>query len=101
MKAQEAKEIIQAGLAWADWTAEQKEAMAIAVKAIHDIHIDLHGNALTKNERAIRQFKLELKDAESYAIITQNQAFGFLNGMRYMNELYNLKIDFPEKEEGV
>ncbi|MEC0341990.1 MULTISPECIES: hypothetical protein [Bacillus] len=34
MNLKEAKEIIQAGFAWANWTEEQKEAMKLAIDCI-------------------------------------------------------------------
>jgi DNA-binding FadR family transcriptional regulator len=37
MELKEAKEIIRAGLAWANWTDEQKEAMRIALESIDKV----------------------------------------------------------------
>jgi transcription termination factor Rho len=37
MELKEAKEIIEAGVAWANWTEEQKEAMKVAWNAMNKV----------------------------------------------------------------
>lgn len=59
MEIKEAKEILKAGLAWANWTDEQKEAMRLAYTAMVDVEnvksfcIDCDGD-----ERAIQPYEI-------------------------------------------
>lgn len=54
MKIKEAKEVIRAGLAWANWTEEQKKAMEIAYKSMSDVEeIKSHCINCDGDERAI------------------------------------------------
>jgi len=59
MEIKEAKEIIKTGLAWANWTDEQKEAMGLAYTAMVNVEniksfcIDCNGD-----ERAIQSYEI-------------------------------------------
>lgn len=69
MDAKEAKEIIRAGFAWANWTAEQKEAFKISYNAIEKV--ERYENALkfgvkylqNSDNRQIQLVKNALKEA--------------------------------------
>ncbi|MBU5261995.1 hypothetical protein [Bacillus atrophaeus] len=55
MNVKEAKEIIRAGAAWANWTEEQKEAMRVAYSSLSAIEkIKKHCVYCEANEHTIR-----------------------------------------------
>ena len=59
MKIKEAKEIIRAGVAWANWTEEQKQAMEIAYKSLSDVEeIKSHCINCDGDERSVQPHEI-------------------------------------------
>lgn len=97
MEIKEAIKIIQAGLAWANWTEEQKDAMNTAIEALSQIQIQGSGQVNTAYNCAMRDYKNYMNDLESDNPYTRHMACGSLNAMDEMNRLFNLKLNFPER----
>ncbi|TWJ95210.1 hypothetical protein [Bacillus licheniformis] len=91
MELKEAKEIIKAGCAWANWTDEQKEAMKLAIDCIdnqmksenfkqvpYTIEIDWKGGVVWLNLPLSKE-KIIVSEKESKSIL---RAFALLNAKK-------------------
>lgn len=84
MEIKEAQEIIRAGLAWANWTDEQKEAMRMAIESMDKV----------KELDSLLE-KMKMLEANPYTKIVM-----FLNQRKYSYTVTDVIRGYQQKDAG-